>query len=210
MARSPQERAWPGAVHNMSAPPRSTVCFRPYGAGDRAASSQASIGSGGGLRWMLRVQPDALLEACLPEVHGRMAELRAQALACGQAKQREQAALAVSRVRLLRLAGLTTLAGRLAGASDMPPPDMLARAPLETLLDRLADLATRLPVPESLPALALAERPGGKYPIRATSTEPAATLWVLTHLNGRTFDRDSLPLLAPDLAEGGAWDLYAP
>jgi hypothetical protein len=31
---------------------------------------------------------------------------------------------------------------------------------------------------------------------------------VLTHLNGRTFDRDGLPLLAQGLEDGRAYDLY--
>lgn len=197
-------------ARNMSAPPRSTVSFRPYGTTSATTPAQALNGTGGGLRWIFRVHTDSVLKAHLPDLAERMGKLRSSALDDARGQDKESAAHAVSQVRSLRLAGLLSLAAILAGEDDQPSPDALAEVPVETLLDRLSDLARRMPIVRSLPALAFAERWCGLGLGRTATDDPHAALWVLTHLNGRTFDRDGAPLLAPDLAEGGAWDLYAP
>ena len=210
MTRRVYDEANGGLAHNMSAPPRSTVSFRPYGTTSATTPADALNGAGGGLRWIYRAHPDAVLKVHLPALEESMDRLRASALGKAQDKNREAAAEAVTRIRVLRLAGLVTLAAGLAGERGMPSLDVLAGQPAEVLLDRLVDLADRMPVARSLPALAYAESWGGMNLGRTADSDPHATLWVLTHVNGRTFDRDGPPLLAPDLLQGGAWDLFVP
>ena len=111
----------------------------------------------------------------------------------------------------LRLAGLVVLASSLAAGAPAAGVAALAEEPLEALQDRLADLAGRLPPSPALPAMALAESlASGSSRGGPGATDALAVLWALTHLNGRTFDRNGLPILAPDLAAGGAWDFFAP
>ncbi|MBM3151878.1 MAG: hypothetical protein FJ189_00260 [Gammaproteobacteria bacterium] len=198
-------------AHNMSAPPRSTVSFRPYGT---AVESTGKIGvtpGAAGLRHVLRADPDALLAARLPDTVRRMRALRADGLDAARGRYRQGARASIARVRALRLAGLVTLASSFEAGAPAVVVEDLADQPLEALQDRLADLAGRLPPCPALPAMAVAESlAGGVSGSVPGSTDVLAVLWTLTHLNGRTFDRDGLPILAPDLAEGGAWDFYAP
>lgn len=200
----------PGLARNMSAPPRSIVSFRPYGTTRSTSPAQARNGAGGGLRWLLRARPDTVLALCLPDLHARMGGLREGALEQARGGNREAAAGIVTEIRSLRLAGLVTVAAGLAGRRGLPAPDALAKEPAESLLDRLEELARHLSPVSTLPAMAVAERSSGHKPGRTKAGDAHAALWVLTHLNGRTFDRDGLPLLAPDMAEGGTWDLFTP
>lgn len=200
-----------GFARNMSAPPRSTVSFRPYGS---AAESTGKIGvtpEAAGLRHVLRADPDALLAARLPATVRRMRVLRADGLDAARGRDRQEARASIARVRALRLAGLVALASSFEAGAPAAVVEDLADQPLEALQDRLADLAGRLPPCPALPAMAVAESlAGGASGSVPGSTDVLAVLWTLTRLNGRTFDRDGLPSLAPDLAEGGAWDFYAP
>jgi hypothetical protein len=130
-----------------------------------------------------------------------MGALRRQVQACAQDQPRSAALTA--ELRLLRLSGVVDLAASLTGtASDLP-----ADVPLETLLDRLADLSRTLPQ-ANLPAMGIVEPVTPEAHRKPPAEDLLAALWVLTHLNGRTFDRDGLPLLAPGLEDGRAYDLY--
>jgi hypothetical protein len=199
-------------AHNMSAPPRSTVSFRPYGLAQSTASAPAPSGQTCGLQWLLRADPDALLKAALPDIAQRMQDLRQEALSQARGKDKQAASKNIAKLRSLRLAGLVSLAADLAGVESGPGGTASDRQPLETLQDSLTDLASRLPDPPAwLPALAIAESlAGGGARSDAGSTDTLAVLWALTRINGRTFDREGIPHLPADLAEGGAYDLYVP
>ena len=201
-----------GLIHNMSAPPRSTVSFRPYGLADSTPSTPAPAEKTCGLKWVLRADPDALLNSALPDITSRMRDLRHEALALARGQDKAAASRNIARLRGLRLAGLITIAASLAGEEsswDGFAPDEL---PAEALQDRLADLASRLPSPPAwMPAMAIAESlAGGGARSDSGSTDALAVLWVLTRINGRTFDREGFPHLPADIAEGGAYDLYVP
>lgn len=191
-----------GLAQNMSAPPRSTFTFQPYGT--QAQASKVSVKpQAGGLVWRLSVDPDALLAAHAPAVSKALARLRRQALTRARKEAPGAAPEAIATQHLARLRGLIELAGRLAGVR---PTD--TEAPIEALLDRLADLAPHLPRPD-LPALGVVERtPQAEPSPHPPTTDLAAGLWLLTHVNGRTFDRDGPATLVPGLAEGGRFDLY--
>lgn len=199
-----------GLIHNMSAPPRSTVSFRPYGLSESTPSTPPPAEKTCGLKWVLRADPDALLRSVLPEVTARMRDLRREGLAHEQDKA--GASRNIARLRGLRLAGLITIAAGLAGEES--PWDGLApdEMPVEALQDRLADLAGRLPpAPAWMPAMAIAESlAAGGARSDPGSTDALAVLWVLTRINGRTFDRQGFPHLPADIAKGGAYDLYVP
>jgi hypothetical protein len=199
-------------AHNMSAPPRSTVTFRPYGWAGATANAPPPPERTCGLERLLRADPDALLADALPDVARRMHDLRREALSRAQAQDKAAAARQIAAVRALRIGGLISLAARLAAVDPVPDAFEACEEPLEALLDCLADLAGRLPSPPAwLPALAIAETlAGGGAGSDPGSTDALAVLWVLTRVNGRTFDRDGLPHLPADLAEGGTYDLYAP
>ena len=199
-------------AHNMSAPPRSTVTFRPYGSANATASAPSPSAETCGLKWLLRADPDALLKDALPDVARRMRELRHEALSLAQGQDKAAASRNIAAVRALRIGGLASLAARLAGEGSALDGVDPCKEPLEALLDRLADLAERLPdPPPELPALAIAESlAGGGARSDPGSTDALAVLWVLTRINGRTFDREGLSHLPPDIAEGGAYDLYVP
>jgi hypothetical protein len=205
------EVAGGGLARNMSAPPRSTVSFRPYGTGSEPAGKTHATPGNAGLRHVLRADPDALLLARLPGTVRRMRELRQEGLEAARRQGKPEAAERVARVHALRLAGLIALASPLDGTGRGVTAEALADVTLESLQDRLVDLATHLPPCPSLPAMAVAESlAGGSMRGDTASVDALTVLWALTHLNGRTFDRDGLPSLATDLAEGGAWDLFAP
>jgi hypothetical protein len=190
----------PALARNMSAPPRSMVSFRPYGA--EVVEPYVMNGHGLGLR--LRADPDSLIKAQRPSLNRRMGTLRRQALACGRAKNQPGAAAAIAELRVLRLNGLVGIAAGLAGE----PAVGLEGLPQEALLDRLTDLSHRLPLTD-LPAMGLVEPVTAQSPPwPRQACDPLATLWLLTHMNGRTFDRDGLPMPAAGLAEGRAYDLY--
>lgn len=188
-------------ARNMSAPPRSTFTFQPYG----TASGNVGKPDGHptGMAWRLRVSPDILLKAHVQPAADALGALRKQALERARAADRTGVADRLSELRRLRVRGLLLLAGRLAGEDPGDP-----EAPMETLLDRLSDLAPRLPRPD-LPAMGTVEpaRRGGPI-VRRSTRNPVAGLWLLTHVNGRTFDRDGPAALAADLAEGGSLDLF--
>lgn len=188
-------------AQNMSAPPRSTFSFQPYGTAPEGGGRPDARPAG--MAWRLRVSPDILLKAHVPPAADALAALRKQALARARSADRAGAADRISELRRLRVRGLLLLAGRLAGEDPGDP-----EAPMEALLDRLADLAPRLPRPD-LPAMGTVEpaRRGGPV-VRRSTRNPVAGLWLLTHVNGRTFDRDGPAALAADLAEGGGLDLY--
>jgi hypothetical protein len=210
-ARRLVEVAGCGLARNMSAPPRSTVSFRPYGTGAEPAGKTRPATENAGLRHVLRADPDALLLDRLPGTVHRMRELRQEGLDAARWQGKAEAAERVARVRALRLASLIALASSLDGAGRGVTAESLADETLESLQDRLVDWAGRLPLCPALPAMAVAESlAGGSMRGDPASLDALPVLWALTHLNGRTFDRDGLPSLAPDLADGGAWDFYAP
>lgn len=198
-------------ARNMSAPPRSTVSFRPYGVAGTTASTPAPSEKTCGLRWLLRADPDALLKAALPDIAQRMRDLRQQALSDAPSNDKTASLKHIARVRALRLAGLVSLAADITGVESEPDTVLDEQSP-EVLQDRLSDLACRLPDPPAwLPALAIAESlAGGGARNDPGSTDTLAVLWVLTRINGRTFDRNGLPHLPADLVDGGAYDLYVP
>jgi hypothetical protein len=186
-----------GLARNMSAPPRSSISFRPY----RSEAALPGVAATNSLCWRLRADPDALIRAHRPKLNRRMGALRRQVQACAQDQPRSAALTA--ELRLLRLSGVLDLAASLTGtASDLP-----ADVPLETLLDRLADLSRTLPQ-ANLPAMGIVEPVTPEAHRKPPAEDLLAALWVITHLNGRTFDRDGLPLLAPGLEDGRAYDLY--
>ncbi len=190
-------------AHNMSAPPRSTFTFKPYGTGRSTHPERRARPTG--LVWCLRVGPDVLLRQPARALTRTMAALRREALACARAQDKAGAAARIAEVRRLRLAGLVQLAAGLVGAD---PGDL--GAPLEDLLDRLTDLARPLPKPP-LPAMGVVElvsQAGSAR--RKTTTDLVAGLSLLTHLNGHTYDRDGPPTLAAGLAEGRLYDLITP
>lgn len=210
-ARPLIEVAGDGLARNMSAPPRSTVSFRPYGSAGPAGVGRASPAEATGLRHILRADPGALLQACLPDTVRRMRSLRVSGPAGAGRQDKGTARADAASIHALRLAGLVALASALVTGGTLPGTDALETEPLEVLNDRLVDLAGRLPPCPRLPAMAVAESlAGGSTRGDPGSTDVLPVLWTLTHLNGRTFDRDGLPILAPDLAEGGAWDFFAP
>jgi hypothetical protein len=193
----PGETCVGGLARNMSAPPRSSISFRPY----RSEATLPGVVATNGLCWRLRADPDALIRAHRPGLNRRMGALRRQVQACAQNQPRSAALTA--ELRLLRLSGVLDLAASLSGTvSDIP-----ADVPLETLLDRLADLSRTLPQ-ANLPAMGIVEPVTPEAHRKPPAEDLLAALWVLTHLNGRTFDRDGLPLLAPGLEDGRAYDLY--
>lgn len=200
-----------GVAHNMSAPPRSTVSFRPYGVRANKAAKTGMTPESAGLRHVLRADPDALLSARLPDTAHRLRALQSAWLEATGGRDSQEARPNSTDLCALRLAGLVALASSLAAGTPAAGVAALAEEPLEALQDRLADLAGRLPPSPALPAMALAESlTGGLSGRSPSSTDALAVLWALTHLNGRTFDRNGPPILAPDLAAGGAWDLFAP
>ncbi len=193
----PGETCVGGLARNMSAPPRSSISFRPY----RSEAALPGVAATNSLCWRLRADPDALIRAHRPKLNRRMGALRRQVQACAEDQPRSAALTA--ELRLLRLSGVVDLAASLTGtASDLP-----ADVPLETLLDRLADLSRTLPQ-ANLPAMGIVEPVTPEAHRKPPAEDLLAALWVLTHLNGRTFDRDGLPLLAPGLEDGRAYDLY--
>jgi hypothetical protein len=194
---NPGETCVGGLARNMSAPPRSSISFRPY----RSEAALPGVAATNGLCWRLRADPDALIRAHRPGLNRRMGALRRQIQACAEDQPRSAALTA--ELRLLRLSGVLDLAASLTGtASDLP-----ADVPLETLLDRLADLSRTLPQ-ANLPAMGIVDPVTPEAHRKPPAEDLLAALWVLTHLNGRTFDRDGLPLLAPGLEDGRAYDLY--
>lgn len=200
-----------GFARNMSAPPRSTISFRPYGAAPYNPSRLKIAQRAAGLRRILRASPDVLLGVHLPALLEDMRGARLESLAAARRRDMQKARERIAQVRTLRLAGLAVLASNLDGAGPRLDAACLAGLSAEALQDRLSDLAGRLPGCTSLPAMAVAEPAGVRASVvRSSTTNILPVLWTLTHLNGRTFDRDGPPLLAPDLAEGAAWDLYAP
>ena len=206
IAEGPNQRH----VHNMSAPPRSTVSVRPYGLAQSTETLPAQVERSSGLQWLLRANPDALLRATLPSLGRQITKLRREVLSLAPGNPAGPTQIAA--VRSLRVIGLVWLAEHLAG--DDPHLDDFApeAQPLELLQDRLVDVAGRLPEPPAwLPALAMAESlSGGGARSDPGSTDALAVLWVLTRINGRTFDRDGIPHLPADLADGGIYDLYVP
>lgn len=200
-----------GVAHNMSAPPRSTVSFRPYGARAGKANTTGVTPASAGLRHLLRADPDALLAARLPDTARRLRAWQREGLAAASGPDPAAARSDSTRLYALRLAGLVVLASSLAAGAPTAVVADLAEEPLEALQDRLADLAGRLPPSPALPAMAVAASLAGDSSRGGPgATDALAVLWALTHLNGRTFDRHGPPILAPDLAAGGAWDLFAP
>lgn len=198
-----QKTAHQGLAHNMSAPPRSTFTFQPFGTRTTGKSGKDGTARACGLTWRLGVDPDLLIATHAPVAAQAMERLRQQALARAQKKDTAGTAKIHASLRLARLRGLLELAGRFAEYIAPAPT-----APLETLLDHLADQATRLPRPD-LPALGVVEHvPQGSPSPRASTTDLTAGLWLLTHVNGRTFDRDGPATLAPNLAEGGQFNLF--
>jgi hypothetical protein len=184
-------------LHNMSAAPTSTVTFAPYGAQADAATGRPSSMSPCGLRRIIRAAPDVLIQSRLPATYRRLQELAN----AGEATE----------ARGLRMAALVRLAAALVDGTEAADDPAMEVPPLELLLDRLADLAARLPpAPVELPAMAPVEPVTAKAGASQGGTaDTLAALWILTHVNGRTFNRDGLPLLVPDLASGPVYDLYA-
>lgn len=196
-------------VRNMSAPPRSQISFRPYGLG--TPESGAGDGAPGpvtaadrtqatGLRHILRVDLDDMLN--IPEVSGNYPHLDRLVLI-------RLLAHAEALIDCQPTPGLAELAFDeservLSLARNRVPPN-------ECLRDRLADLASSLPPPPALlPALALVETDGSLLAGSPTHCEPLAMLWVVTHINGNTFDRNGRPILAHKLGQRSRFDLYAP
>jgi len=193
----PGETCVGGLARNMSAPPRSSISFRPY----RSEAALPGVAATNSLCWRLRADPDALIRAHRPKLNRRMGALRRQIQA--YAEDQPRSAALTAELRLLRLSGVVDLAASLTGtASDLP-----ADVPLETLLDRLVDLSRTLPQ-ANLPAMGIVEPVTPEAHRKPPAEDLLAALWVLTHLNGRTFDRDGLPLLAQGLEDGRAYDLY--
>jgi hypothetical protein len=191
-------------VRNMSAPPRSTITFNPYGVDATPKCGSGSNEAAKGLRWVLRAEPVAILQAHLPGTGERVNDMFTAAL-----RQDTRPPPAVfSRIHALILAGLVVVASRLAGDEPQRTVECLEKLPPEVLQDRLTELARRLPPCPDLPAMAAAQPWSGLRLGYPSCTDPLAVLYVLTHINGRTFDRDGSPLLAEGLEEGRVYDLY--
>lgn len=130
-----------------------------------------------------------------------MQALRADGLEAARGHDKQQARTSIPRVGALRLAGLVALALSFQAGAPAAVVEALAHHPLEALRDRLADLAGRLPPCPALPAMAVAlSLASGVSAKPAASMDVLAVLWSLTHLNGRNFERDGLPSLAPWIA----------
>lgn len=184
-----------GQLHNMSAPPTTTIAFVPYGVSPQPTAGQKPS-SGQGLRRIARADPDALIRRHLPATYERL---------CQRSNGDAAAIDAAGRMK-----ALLALTSALVAGSVAEDPDESGDEPLEQLCDRLADLAGRLPpLPPEFPAMAVAEPAKGETPGLEEATGLLAALWILAHLNGRTFNRDGPPILAAGLAEGKAYDLFA-
>lgn len=201
-----------GLIHNMSAPPRSTVSFRPYGLAESTPSTPPPAEKTCGLKLVLRADPDALLRSALPDITARMRDLRHEALALARGQDKAAASRNIAMLRRLRLSGLIAIAASLVGEKSSWDGFVTEELPVEALQDRLADLASRLPPPPTwMPEMAIVEPlASGGARSDPGSTDALAVLWMLTRINGRTFDRKGLPHLPADIAVGGSYDLYVP
>ena len=174
-AREPQP-----LLHNMSAPPRTVITFRPLRALGPEAGPEADPASG--LRWLSRLAPAELIRvrrrkgAPGDDVRLRLSLARAQA---------EQAGLPPPR----RL------------------PIAIARLPLEAVADALRALAADVPLASlGLPAFGLLLPARGEP--RPHEGSVRLTVAVLARRRGGVFVRDAAPL-APASLEGPALDLWA-
>ena len=169
-------------LHNMSAPPRSTLTLHPF----QVAGGAPGGATNWGLAWFARVDLDHLLR-------DRWAEWALDLRAGGAPGRRPPH---------LRLCGAVALA-RLEAGLCAHPSDLEATLP-ERLGDELLERAPALV--RGLPDLLVASRASAGA--RDVEGDPARVLAVLTHLSGRTCAPQGSPLLSEALREGHALDLW--
>ena len=201
-----QGELWPGQparlAHNMSAPPRSLVAFRPLRSPRKPPGAAPRDCVEPGLRWVLRIEFDHLARERLG--------------ARGAALYDGEAGLSPSPVRLhggwapigrIRLAAAIALLRRAQEGGNADPLALVAVAP-EMLADELRERCARVPV-RGLPALAMISPRDAVERGRCFDAERA--LAVLTRTSGSTFDSSAQPVAGPALLERGlACDLWEP
>lgn len=192
-----------GFARNMSAPPRSTVSFRPYGAGPLPASGGESAS---GLQRIARASVLGLIDAHNP-VRGRRIMPLGERVS-HLAHKRDPAVAGVrARYHAEIFRGMVGVAASLLG-KKLPLPELLSE---ERLSDLMSDIAQQLS-PPALPAMGIVEQPGSFSVLECpTGVDPLhAGLWLLTHLNGRTFVRDMQAIPVPSPFASSVYELYAP
>lgn len=168
-------------LHNMSAPPRALINFRPVQASGRskpAGTGQTGAGTSG-LRWLCRID---VINRFWPEPPG-MARDTAEGLDWTFTREPER-----------RLLAQALAEERGFAEADEALSSEVAALPAEDVFDRLRDLARRVDlVALSLPrmALLLPASPRGRRP---ETSDMRLAVAVLTRRRGTVFLRDADPI----------------
>lgn len=175
-------------IHNMSAPPRSTMLLRPRDPmqNPQGPGAPSPAPSAWGLAWFGRIDFDRFLGERHPELP--------MAQACGAERQRLRLRCAVALAR--SLSGEATGPGACEGLTD---------AALE---DELLDWAARQVPDRSLPRMLMVS-PAEAGTDRDPEQDPARLLAFLLHHTGRTCDLGGPPALGAALRDGAAVDLWS-
>lgn len=198
----PGEGRHPGLARNMSAPPRSTFSFQPYGS---RTSTPPDVARPVGLREIARASLGGLIAVQAPV---RARRIQALSEKVNHLAHRHDPGTPPVRAELHGeiVAGLAAVAAHLLG-EPVPCPDPPTS---ENLSDLLARVALRL-TPPALPAMGVVERLGSQDVLACPAgLEPLlAGFWLLTHVNGHSFDRDGQPMLPTEPFTNSIHVLYA-
>jgi hypothetical protein len=190
-------------AQNMSAPPRSTVSFQPYGTA-RPRSGDVSPATATGLRLRLRASVRGIVEFHDPRRGKRIERLGRQV--SDLAHKRDPAVVPVrDKYHDEMLHGLIAAVCSLDGTT----PSVAKGHDREQLIDLITERVSKLPRPD-LPAMGAVNRLGSYSALDSTVEEDRllSGLWLLTHINGDTFDRDGQAMLVASPFASSVYELY--
>lgn len=210
-----------GALHNMSAPPRSRITLSPLNVPDTVwhrepgpenRQARGTERAAGGLQWVMRIDLDQLIQRHFPHfvdsgphgAWGATQEVAAQPLPAGQDGDEEAN-------RYLRLRCCVAIA-RVIGRPSIASADVvtaLVGVPHEHLCDELRDISSAIDVSRlDLPPLGLLIKADRRE--RPYETNAARVFYALSRLSGSTFVRDGSAMVSGQLCGNIQMDLLVP
>lgn len=185
MRTAPPHPEGASVLHNMSAPPRSTLTLRPFAPCAAPLAAEGTHPTNWGMCWLLRVDIEtSVCEAFPGLLPWDIADILHNPF----------------------LLGALSLARRRRGLAG--DPDLLMGRSKENLADELTCLAPGPEEAAGLPVQMMAT-PAGRED-RAIERDPGRILAVLTHLSGRVCDLSASPAVAEALLRATPLDLWAP
>ncbi len=217
-------------LHNMSAPPRSTITVSPLIRSTKWSlkeESQQSTSSSG-LKWVMRIDLDELINSHIKnfaksikrEFERKAASetdeyveslVNVEGLTEKEIKDAREKALFRKYFPYLRLRSCLVICRYAAGLSEkvtFEEVNSYRDLPFESLCDELRSASALIPVPENLPSLGMVLAADKK--VRSTETNAARVIYVLSRLNGTTFVNGGSAMVTGRLHGNIKHDLWVP